>query len=111
MQLPALSNMLETTVSDDLFTKLVSQFEKDFTMSGVSYNFEGLTPQTLLVCLHEVVEHLLRSEYSTLLALLYRMDVSQSSITSFDDYTVEESLVIIMVKREWLKVQLRLKYS
>lgn len=112
MGLPIIYDILDVKLSDELFNKLVNQIEKDFTMTGITYNFNGLTPKTLMVCLHEIVEHLLSQEYSMLLALLYRIDIPQSVAgNNIEGYTVEESIVIKILKREWQKIMLREQYS
>lgn len=112
MGLPVLHQVLEIELSNDLFEKLVRQIEKDFTMTGINYNFENLDAHTLVVCLHDVVEHLLSREYSTLLSLLYRIDIPQSVAgENIEGYSVEESIVIQILKREWQKIVLKQKYS
>lgn len=112
MSFPALQDLLQTEVSTNLFVKLVDQIEKDFLLTGINYNFENLTPTSLVVCLHEVVEHLLSKKFSVLLALLYRIDLPQSILNkNIEGYTVEESIVIHVLKREWQKIMLKQKYS
>lgn len=112
MPLPVLHETLAAEISLDLFEKLVNQLEKDFTMSGIKYDFNNLNPESLVICLHEIVEHLLSKEYSTLLSLLYRIDIPQSTLSNnIEHYTIEESIVITILKREWQKIMLKQKYS
>lgn len=111
MNLPALNTLLETKVSNDLYAKLVAQLDKDFKLTGINYDFENLTPNELLVCLHEVVEHLIQKEYAVFLNLLYRIDIPENQVEPTSRFTLEENVVNLILKREWLKVQLKIKYS
>ncbi len=111
MNLPALNTLLEAEISDDLYAKLVTQLDKDFKLTGINYDFENLTPSELLICLYEVVEHLIQKEYSVFLNLLYRIDIPENKVEPTDTLTLEENVVVLILKRQWLKVQLRLKYS
>lgn len=111
MNLPALNTLLEAQVSNDLYTKLVTQLDKDFKLTGINYDFDNLTPSELLVCLYEVVEHLIQNKYAVFLNLLYRIDIPENQVEPTDSFTLEENVVNLILKREWLKVQLKLKYS
>lgn len=111
MNLPALNTLLEAQVSNDLYTKLVTQLDKDFKLTGINYDLDNLTPSELLVCLYEVVEHLIQNEYAVFLNLLYRIDIPENQVEPTDSFTLEENVVSLILKREWLKVQLKLKYS
>ena len=111
MELEILNTKLESSLTAESYQKLVAQIEKDFVMTGISYDFNNLNPNELLVCLHEIMEQLLSKEYSTLLSLLYRIDIPESAINFNDTETAEAQLVNLIVRREFLKVQLREKYS
>jgi hypothetical protein len=111
MNLPALNTLLEAEITNHLYAKLVVQLEKDFNLTGIKYDFENLTPSELLVCLLEVVEHLIQNEYAVFLNLLYRIDIPENQVKPTDTLTLEENVVFLILKRQWLKVQLRLKYS
>lgn len=113
MSLPALHTALdlENNLTDELYQKLVSQIEKDFIFTGITYNFDDLTPPQLLICLHEVVEHLISKEYATFLNLLYRIDIPEHKVEPTNEFTLEENVVLLILKRQWLKIQLRMKYS
>lgn len=111
MNLPALNNLLEVDVSSDLYQKLVAQIDKDFKLTGIDYDFDNLTPNELVICLYEVVEHLITKEYATFLNLLYRIDIPEQKVQPTDTFTLEENVVYLILKRQWLKVQLKIKYS
>ena len=74
MELEILNTTLQTKLNGEVYAKLISQIEKDFVMSGITYDFSDLEPQALINSLHEIVEELLSKEYATLLSLLYRME-------------------------------------
>ena len=106
-----LSQVLEISPNQEIYQKLIQQLDKDFRFTGISYDFEAIEPQYLMNALVDVVEHLLSKEYATFLNLLYRIDIPESKVKPIDGYTLEQSIAILIVKRQWLKVQLRMKYS
>ena len=111
MELETLNSTLQTELNAELYAKLVSQIEKDFVMSGIRYDFSELQPQALITSLYEIVEELLSKEYATLLSLLYRMDIPESSIKLQETEDVQSHLVDLILRREFLKVKMRMKYS
>lgn len=111
MELEILNTTLHAQLNSEMYAKLVSQIEKDFVMSGISYDFSGLEPQALVNSLHEIVEELLSKEYATLLSLLYRMDIPESAIKLEEIEDVHGHLVNLILRREFLKVKMRMKYS
>ena len=111
MELIQLNSILKASINEEFFSLLVTQLEKDFIMSGIQYDFNNLSPNELIICLHEIVEHLLSKDYSTLLSLFYRMDIPQNAINFDTENNIEDELVSLILKREFLKVQMRIKYS
>jgi hypothetical protein len=111
MELEVLNKTLDTTLNQDMYLKLIEQIQKDFVMSGIQYDFLDLSPQELMNSLYEIMEELLSKEYATLLNLLYRMDILESSIRNQETDDVQQYLVELIVKREFLKVKMRMKYS
>ena len=111
MDLQVLNITLETELNENLYQKLVCQLEKDFVMSGITYDFSDLLPEQLVNYLYEVLEELLSKEYPTLLNLLYRMDIPESAINFNNDTAVEQQLVNLILRREFFKIKLRMKYS
>ena len=111
MELEILNTKLKTELTVDLFHKLVSQLQKDFVLTGIQYDFSDLDPNQLINSLNEIMEELLNKEYPTLLNLLYRMDIPESAINFNDEITAEQHLVNLILRREFLKIQLRMKYS
>ena len=111
MELSVLNTTLKATVSEEMYLKIVAQLEKDFVMSGIQYDFANLTPDELLISLKEVVEELLSKEYGTFLNLLYRMDIPESAISFTEEEEVENHLVKLFLKREYLKVKSRIEFT
>jgi len=111
MELEVLNKTLDTTLNQDMYLKLIEQIQKDFVMSGIQYDFLDLSPQELMNSLYEIMEELLSKEYATLLNLLYRMDIPESSIRNQETDDIQQYLVELIVKREFLKVKMRMKYS
>ncbi|MEN8927347.1 MAG: hypothetical protein ABF242_07095 [Flavobacteriales bacterium] len=111
MDLQPLNSTLESQIDEDFYHKLIAQLEKDFVMSGINYDFSDLLPNQLINALYEVVEELLSKEYPTLLNLLYRMDIPESSINFNEQMTAEQHLVNLILRREYLKIKLRMEFS
>ncbi len=111
MELEVLNKTLDTTLNQGMYLKLIQQIQKDFVMSGIQYDFLDLSPQELMNSLYEIMEELLSKEYATLLNLLYRMDIPESSIRNQETDDIQQYLVELIVKREFLKVKMRMKYS
>ncbi len=111
MELEPLNRTLETTLDQEVYQKLIEQTQKDFMMSGIQYDFSDLSPQELMNSLYEIMEELLSKEYATLLNLLYRMDIPETAIRNQDTEDIQQHLVELILKREFLKVQMRMKYS
>ena len=111
MELEVLNKTLDTTLNQDMYLKLIEQIQKDFVMSGIQYDFLDLSPQELMNSLYEIIEELLSKEYATLLNLLYRTDIPESSIRNQETDDIQQYLVELIVKREFLKVKMRMKYS
>lgn len=111
MELEVLNKTLDTTLNQGMYLKLIQQIQKDFVMSGIQYDFLDLSPQELMNSLYEIMEELLSKEYAALLNLLYRMDIPESSIRNQETDDIQQYLVELIVKREFLKVKMRMKYS
>ena len=111
MELVKLNTVLNSSINEEIYIKIVAQLDKDFVMSGIQYDFNNLSPDELLICLREIVEHLLSQDYSALLNLFYRMDIPQNALDLDTENKVEDEIVNLILKREFLKVQMRMKYS
>ena len=111
MDLQILNSTLEAEINEVFYRKLITQLEKDFVMSGINYDFSDLLPDQLINALYDVVEELLSKQYPTLLNLLYRMDIPESAINFSDEITAEQHLVNLILRREYLKIKLRMQYS
>jgi len=111
MELQKINKTLQSSISEEIYYKIIAQLDKDFVMSGIQYDFNNLSPNELLICLREIVEHLLSQDYGTLLTLFYRMDIPQNAINLETENNVEDEIVALILKREFLKIQMRMKYS
>jgi hypothetical protein len=111
MELEPVNTRIQETVPEELYHKLVAQIEKDFILTGIKYDFNNLKPTELIVCLNEIMEELLNKEYPVLLSLLYRMDIPESAINFGEEETVELQLVNLILRRQFMKVKMRMKYS
>jgi len=99
----------------ELYTALIAQLNKDFILAGLSIGVENnLPPKELQQEVYTIVTHLINTNFEGFLSLLYRIDLSEEKIKSiskddFDSYINQVSFLIL--KREWMKVWYRKKYS
>lgn len=110
------SQSLVSIIEDlGLYTKLIQQLNKDFQMSGVAASFDlTITPSTLPVVLSKLIEKLLVSNFEAYLQVLYRVDVSETSMQSNTVQGVEHLSNVAAYKilhREWQKVYFRNKFE
>ncbi len=108
------SNQLLSNISDDgLYSNLIKQLNKDFGLSGISYQFKlNSNPKELGGQLQRVVYDLITHNFSDYLNLLYRVDISENEIKKLDGSNIEklsENVSRIILQRECKKVWIRNK--
>jgi len=102
----------------DLFEKFKAQIERDFELSGVKEVVPKLGTNDLSHIYKEVfrsVFHLEKKEPTSLMNLLYRIDISESQIKKMTqaepEKSFEEILTIAIIKRILQKVVYKHFYS
>lgn len=108
------SNQLLLNISDDgLYLKLIEQLNKDFGLSGITYQFElNSNPKELGGLLQHEIYDLITHNFSDYLNLLYRIDISENEIKKIDGSDIEklsENVSILILQRECKKVWIRNK--
>lgn len=94
----------------DLYLKLIKQLNKDFQIVGRMDEFSlKSNPKELIHQLQLIINNLIINHYQDFLNLLYRVDVAESQINSFDMETLSKQVVFLILKREWQKVYFRNK--
>jgi len=106
--------LLSTAQKENLYTKLVEQINKDFTLANEAVDFaEGTTPINLKLGVQDKVYRLIQHKFAEYLNLLYIIDVSEKEIKSLDGSDIielSEQVAFLILKREWQKVWFRNKY-
>lgn len=114
MILPAFSiSQLTDAKEKTMLPNIIIQINKDMQLSGNPYEIDQKdTAQQLVTDLGIIIQKLLRTDFSGLLNLFYRMDIPESLLLKMmaetpDDLT--QNLTLLVLKKEWMKIWLRNK--
>lgn len=99
--------------SKNLLPNVIEQINKDARLSGLEiYIDTGLSSKEAVVEIYKLLLELITKDFGAYLNLLYRIDLSEKSLKSITD-TEPESIVkyvtLMVLQREWQKVELRNK--
>ena len=105
--------IFEEINNNNLYVKLINQFNKDFVYSGLSTSFaQNLNPKDLVQYLVGLIEDLIRNRFSDYLNLLYRIDIAETEIKRLDGsdiHKLSEQVAVLILKRECQKVLFKSK--
>jgi len=110
-----ISQILQEANQQDLYQNLIDQLNKDFNLSALAISIPSqISSNELVVQLLAIVDNLVHTNFEGFLSFLYRIDVSEQQVRSlpkedFEQFKQEVSYLIL--KREWMKVWYRKKYS
>lgn len=106
--------LLSEAQKEQLYTNLVEQVNKDFTLANESLDFDSsVTPINLKLGVQDKVYSLIQHKFAEYLNLLYIIDVSEKEIKSLngsDLAELAEQVTFLILKREWQKVWFRNRY-
>lgn len=111
--LPALSSFHNNL---DYIERTVAQLQKDFSYYGFDLEFDlesgqGTAYEILYNQVHPIIEELVDYNYTRLLPVLYRIDISEEQIkatqTMNTDQRVSETITTLILARELQKVVIR----
>lgn len=116
MQFPKTFNsLIEEAQQHSLYKKLIQQLNKDLGLANIDLEFEeDVLPTSLKVVLHEMIYKLIQEKFMEYLNLLYIIDVSESKVKQLDGddiVALSESVVFLILQREWQKVWFKNKHS
>lgn len=107
-------NLLLQAESENLYSKLIEQINKDFNFANEAIDFpKSTSPEELKIQLHEKIYRLIQYKYTELLNLLYIIDVPEENMKQLDGsdtFELAEQISFLILKREWMKVWFRNKY-
>ncbi|KAB1153964.1 hypothetical protein F7018_15890 [Tenacibaculum aiptasiae] len=107
--------LLTNVVDKALYIQLVQQLNKDFELVSLDITFNTQnSPVELKNKLQETVKDLLLNNTDDYYNLLYRIDVSETTLKSINTSTIEdytEAVTFLILKRIWLKVYYKNKFS
>lgn len=110
MTFPDLSD-LSPYRRQNFLLQTVEQIHKDFSEVGIEISFTGTEQQPykyLITKLSQLIDQLLSNQQSTLLQLLYRIDISEKAVLQVLGSTKEsEEIAHLILERELKKVLLR----
>ncbi|CAM1334073.1 hypothetical protein [Tenacibaculum aestuariivivum] len=98
-----------------LYTKLIQQLNKDFSLANFDFKFiENTTPLILKEILRNCIKNLIINDSATYKNVLYVIDVSEKKINNInasDIDTYTDNIVFLILKRVWKKVWFKAKYT
>lgn len=114
--LPDLSHdaLIRATQKEDLIRKTADQITKDFAELGLEVTFSGQTDQFYPELFHQVnilVEEMMANDMNRFLTMLYRIDISNKEISTYqkqmEESTQPEIVTTLIIHRELKKVMTR----
>lgn len=106
--------LLSEAQKEQLYTKLVEQINKDFTLANESVDLPvNTTPINLKLAIQDKIYNLIQHKFAEYLNLLYIIDVPEKEIKSLngnDIAELAEQVAFLVLKREWQKVWFRNRY-
>ena len=105
--------IFEKINKNNLYVKLINQFNKDFLLTGLSSSFsQTLLREDLIHTLVDLIEDLVMNRFSDYLNLLYRVDISEIEIKKLDSsdiHKMSQQVAFLLLKRECQKVLFKSK--
>ncbi|QYJ69267.1 hypothetical protein [Flavobacterium litorale] len=106
--------LLSQAQKEQLYSKLIEQLNKDFTLANELLDFKtDITPIELKLGLREKIYTLIQHKFAEYLNLLYIIDVPEREIKALsggDIMELSEQVAFLILKREWQKVWFRNRY-
>lgn len=112
MNITTVDELLAIAQNETLYEALIHQLNKDFSGIIDLAIPLSLAPIELKNILSKHIEYLLLKDIAGYQNLLYRIDISEKKIKSIETTKIEsyvESVVFLILKREWQKVWFRNK--
>ncbi|MCX7548439.1 hypothetical protein OS188_10800 [Xanthomarina sp. F1114] len=114
-QLQTTQEILDHSIKEDLYKKLVQQLNKDFLYANIDLSFnEDILPSSLKLMLHETIYKLIQEKFMDYLNLLYIIDVPEYKVKQLDGsdmLVLSEQVTFLLLQREWQKVWFKNQYS
>ena len=107
--------LLSEAEKESLYLKLIEQINKDFHLANEEIGLPlNASPEELKAALHEKIYRLIQYKFAEYLNLLYIIDVPEEQIKQLDGSDISilsEQVAFLVLKREWMKVWFRNRYS
>ena len=107
--------LLTNVVNKELYTQLIQQLNKDVGLVSLDVIFNTAnTPLELKNKLQKTVKDLFLNNTDNYYNLLYRIDVSETTLKSINTSTIDtytEAITFLILKRVWQKVYYKNKFS
>lgn len=106
--------LLSEAQKEQLYSKLVEQINKDFTLANESVDLPvDIAPISVKLAIQDKIYTLIQHKFAEYLNLLYIIDVPEKDIKSLDGSDIgdlAEQVSFLVLKREWQKVWFRNRY-
>ena len=108
-------SLLETARKEGLYSKLILQLHKDFSLANTDIHLTSDMEATQLeTLLREKIYYLILEKFEDYLNLLYLIDVPERAFKDLrvtDVVEVADQMTFLVLQRELQKVRLKAKYS
>lgn len=109
------SDLLIDISKNSLYSKLIIQLNKDFSLANFDFNLDAeVSPLILKIELQKAVKNLIVNDFNTYKNILYIVDIPEGLIKNIESSNIDiytDSIVFFILKRVWKKVWFRNKYS
>jgi len=106
--------LLNKSISENLFIKIIQQLNKDFLLANISHHFsEAISPSELKNTLTTILNKMMVNNYDDYLNLIYRIDISEKDLVKVKGQTLNlivEEIAYLILKREYQKVWFKNKF-
>ena len=106
--------LLKQISDSDIYILFIKQIKKDFGLVGQAIEIDELiAPNDLIKEVYEQLHHLIKYNFYSFLQLLYRVDVSESSLnfSMKNSDKIAQEVTFSILKRELEKVKLRANFE
>ena len=100
--------LLNGVQSNQLYQAFIQQLNKDFIRANIELQItSGTNPEELLKTLQVLIKELMLYRHSDYFNLLYAIDVSEKELKKVNDSSSDviiDTIILLILKREWQKV-------
>jgi hypothetical protein len=108
-------DLFDKLKNEKMYYQLINQLNKDFALSNIQVQFSTTQKSSQLIKdLSLAISNLLKNNYDSYLALIYRVDISENKLRNLQTNNFEtlvQQITFLILERELLKVWLKSKFQ